>query len=133
LEHQVETFAVALLWSFRHPEHEQRIRELIHEQAPDAYVSLSCEVAPVLGEYERTATTALNSYLAVKVVSYLNKIDALLREHGFQGNFFVLNSAGGVMPTAEDGQKPVSLVTSGPTGGVMGSLELALAMGYENV
>ncbi len=133
LDQQVETFAVALLWSFRHPHHEQRIRELIHEQAPDAYVSLSCEVAPVLGEYERTATTALNSYLAVKVVSYLNKIDALLRENGFQGNFFVLNSAGGVMPTAEAGQKPVSLVTSGPTGGVMGSLELALAMGYENV
>ncbi|NYT68420.1 hydantoinase/oxoprolinase family protein [Pusillimonas noertemannii] len=133
LARKVETFAVSLLWSFRHPRHEQRIRELIHEQAPDAYVSLSCEVAPVMGEYERTATTALNSYLAVKVVSYLGKIEALLREHAFRGNFFILNSAGGVMPSTEAGQKPVALVTSGPTGGVMGSLELALAMGHENV
>ncbi len=129
----VQTFAVALLWSFRHPAHEQRVRALIREQAPDAYVSLSCEVAPVMGEYERTATTALNSYLALKVVAYLRKIDALLRERGFAGNFFVLNSAGGVMPTAEAAQRPVALVTSGPTGGVMGSLELAQAMGLKNV
>ncbi len=129
----VQTFAVALLWSFRHPAHEERVRALIHEQAPDAYVSLSSEVAPVIGEYERTATTAMNSYLALKVVAYLRKVDTLLRERGFAGNFFVLNSAGGVMPTAEAANRPVALVTSGPTGGVMGSLELAAAMGLKNV
>ncbi|MGH6961168.1 MAG: hydantoinase/oxoprolinase family protein, partial [Dongiaceae bacterium] len=98
-----------------------------------AYVSLSSEVAPVMGEYERTATTSLNSYLALKVVAYLRKVDALLRERGFKGNLFVLNSAGGVMPAAEATKKPVALVTSGPTGGVMGSLELANAMGLSNV
>lgn len=129
----VQTFAVSLLWSFRRPEHEQRIRELILARQPDAYVSLSSEIAPVLGEYERTATTAMNSYLALKVVDYLGKVDRLLRERGFTGHFFVLNSAGGVMPTEEAGHKPVALVTSGPAGGVMGSLELAQAMGYGNV
>lgn len=129
----VQTFAVSLLWSFRHPAHEQRVRELIREQAPEAYVSLSCEVAPVIGEYERTASTAMNSYLALKVVAYLRRVDTLLRERGFKGNFFVLNSAGGVMPTDEAANRPVALVTSGPTGGVMGSLELANAMGLSNV
>lgn len=133
LEQGVETFAVALLWSFRNPAHEIRIREIIREVRPDAYVSLSCEVAPIIGEYERTATTALNSYLALKVVEYLRKVDALLRERGFDGNFYVLNSSGGVMPTHEAAEKPVRLVTSGPTGGVMGSLELASAMGFRNV
>jgi N-methylhydantoinase A len=129
----VETFAVALLWSFRNPAHERRVREVIEEVCPQAYVSLSCEVAPVLGEYERTSTTALNSYLALKVVEYLRKVDTLLRKRGFDGNFFVLNSAGGVMPTHEAAEKPVLLVTSGPTGGVMGSLELANAIGFRNV
>ncbi|HWK62386.1 MAG TPA: hydantoinase/oxoprolinase family protein [Eoetvoesiella sp.] len=133
LEQGVQTFAVSLLWSFRHPAHELRIRELIREQAPDAYVSVSCEVAPSIGEYERTATTAMNSYLALKVVAYLRKVDGLLREQGFKGNFFVLNSAGGVMPADEAANRPVALVTSGPTGGVMGSLELATAMGLRNV
>ena len=56
-----QTFAVALLWSFRNPAHERRIGEIIREMAPDAYVSLSCEVSPIIGEYERTATTVLNS------------------------------------------------------------------------
>lgn len=133
LEQSVQTFAVSLLWSFRHPEHELRIRDLIREQAPDAYISISCEVAPTVGEYERTATTAMNSYLAMKVVAYLRKVDGLLRGHGFKGNFFVLNSSGGVMPAEEAANHPVALVTSGPTGGVMGSLELATAMGLRNV
>ena len=114
----VETFAVALLWSFRNPAHEQRIGEIIRELRPDAYVSLSCEVSPIIGEYERTATTALNSYLALKVVSYLERVEAVLSERGFRGKFHILNSAGGVMPARDAAAKPVLLVASGPTGGV---------------
>src|SRR5262249_20941566 len=90
----VETFAVALLWSFRNPAHEQRIGEIIREIRPDAYVSLSSEVSPVIGEYERTATTALNSYLALKVVAYLEQVESVLRERGFAGKFYILNKAG---------------------------------------
>ncbi|KRB78862.1 hypothetical protein ASE00_21025 [Sphingomonas sp. Root710] len=129
----VETIAVCLLWSFRHPAHERRIREIIAEMMPKAYVSLSCDVAPVIGEYERMATTAMNSYLAPKVVSYLDQIEGLLRSRGFGGSFSVLNSAGGVMPVAEAAERPVVLVTSGPTGGVMGSLQLAKELGLANV
>ncbi len=129
----VETYAVCLLWSFRNPAHERRIGEIIGEVCPGAYVSLSCDVAPVIGEYERMATTALNSYLAPKVVSYLEQIEGLLREKRFGGAFSVLNSAGGVMPVGEAARRPVVLVTSGPTGGVMGSLQLATALGFPNV
>jgi len=133
LEHGVETFAIALLWSFRNPVHERRIGQLIAEMRPDAYVSLSCDVSPVLGEYERTATTAMNSYLAPKVVSYLSRFEDQLRERKFRGSFYVLNSAGGVIPAKEAARKPVLLVASGPTGGVMGSLYLARALGERNV
>jgi len=129
----VETFAVALLWSFRNPAHEKRIGEIIRELRPDAYVSLSCEVSPVIGEYERMATTALNSYLALKVVSYLDHVESVLRERGFEGRFYILNSAGGVMPAHEAARKPVLLVASGPTGGVLGSLQLAKTLGHRNV
>ena len=129
----VETFAVCLLWSFRNPAHERAIGAIIATICPNAYISLSCDVAPVIGEYERMATTALNSYLAPKVVSYLEQIEDLLRDKGFSGAFSVLNSAGGVMPVAAAARRPIVLVTSGPTGGVMGSLQLAKALGFANV
>ena len=128
-----ETFAVALLWSFRNPAHEERVGEIIREMRPGAYVSLSCEVSPIIGEYERTATTVLNSYLAPKVSDYLSRIETLLRQRGFRGNFNVLNSAGGVVPAAEAARKPVLLVASGPAGGVMGSLQLAHELGHRNI
>lgn len=132
-EEGVETFAVAFLWSFRNPEHERIVARIIAEEVPGAYVSLSSEVAPVIGEYERTATAALNSYLAPKVVSYLDGIEQMLRKRGFKGAFSILNSAGGVMPVAEAARRPVTLVTSGPTGGVMGSVHLAKKLGYRNL
>ncbi len=128
-----ETFAVALLWSFRNPAHEQRVGEIIGEMRPGAYVSLSCEVSPIIGEYERTATTVLNSYLAPKVADYLSRIETLLRDRGFRGNFNVLNSSGGVVPASEAARKPVLLVASGPAGGVMGSLQLAQEIGHRNI
>jgi N-methylhydantoinase A len=127
------TFAVALLWSIRNPSHERRIGAWIREMLPDAYVSLSCEVSPTIGEYERTATTALNSYLAPKVVSYLERFEKQLRQRRFSGSVYVLNSAGGVISTRDATRKPVLLVASGPTGGVMGSLHLAKSLGERNV
>ena len=90
-------------------------------------------MSPIIGEYERTATTVLNSYLAPKVADYLDRIERLLRERGFRGKFNVLNSAGGVVPASEAARKPVLLVASGPTGGVMGSLQLAQEIGHHNV
>lgn len=132
-EEGVETFAVAFLWAFRNPDHERTAARIIREEVPGAYISLSSEVAPVMGEYERTATAALNSYLAPKVVSYLDGIEQMLRQRGFRGAFSILNSAGGVMPVAEAARRPVMLVTSGPTGGVMGSVHLAKKLGYRNI
>jgi N-methylhydantoinase A len=58
----VQALAVCLLWSFRNPSHEKRVRELIAELAPGIPVSLSSEIAPKIGEYERSATVAVNAY-----------------------------------------------------------------------
>jgi N-methylhydantoinase A len=133
IEAGAQTFAVALLWSFRNPAHELRVGAMIRDMQPNAFVSLSCEVSPIIGEYERTATTVLNSYLAPKVANYLDRIESLLRDRGFRGKFNVLNSAGGVIPAREAARKPVLLVASGPAGGVMGSLQLAQEIGHHNV
>lgn len=129
-----EAFAVSLLWSFRNPAHEQRIAEIIREEVGDAaYVSLSSDVNPVLGEYERTATTVLNSYLGPTVERYLERLEKTLRDAGLRGRFSVLNSIGGVMGARDAAAKSVLLLASGPTGGVLGSHFLAQELGHRNV
>jgi N-methylhydantoinase A/oxoprolinase/acetone carboxylase beta subunit len=62
-EEEVEAVAVAFLWSFKNPAHEQRAAEILAERLPGVYLSLSSRVAPRLGDYERTATTLVNAYL----------------------------------------------------------------------
>jgi N-methylhydantoinase A len=133
LEDGVEALAVCLLWSFRNPSHERRIREIAQELSGDLFISLSSEVSPVIGEYERTATTVLNSYLGPVVKGYLERLEDQLRERGFTGTFSVLNSVGGVIGAREAAERAVLLLASGPTGGVIGSRYLAQAMGHENV
>ncbi|PFW98999.1 Acetophenone carboxylase gamma subunit [Nocardia farcinica] len=130
----ITSFAVCLLWSFRNPTHEHRIGEIVREIAGEsAYISLSSEVNPVLGEYERTATTVLNSYLGPVVERYLESLEARLRDEGLTGRFSVLNSIGGVMNARDAAQRGVLLLGSGPTGGVLGSQHLAAQLGHRNI
>ncbi|MBS1890605.1 MAG: hydantoinase/oxoprolinase family protein [Actinobacteria bacterium] len=130
----VEAFAVSLLWSFKNPEHEQRLRDLIRVAAGrDLFISLSSDVSPVIGEYERTATTVLNSYLGPVVAAYLDRLERGLRDRGFDGQFSVMNSIGGVMSAHDAAAHAVLLLASGPSGGVIGSRYLAEMLGHDNV
>jgi N-methylhydantoinase A len=130
----VTAYAVCLLWSFRNDVHERRLRKLIREIAGESvYISLSSEINPILGEYERTATTVLNSYLGPTVERYLERLERKLREAGLAGRFSVLNSVGGVMGAKEAASRAVLLLGSGPTGGVLGSYHLAKELGHNNI
>jgi N-methylhydantoinase A len=129
----VEAIAVSLLWSFRNPAHETRIKEIVRELAPEIYLTVSSELAPVLGEYERTATTALNSYLGPAVRTYMTRLDDSLRDRGLKGSLRILDSGGGVITPQQCGDTPVTVLTSGPTGGVLASAQLARRIGTPNV
>ena len=133
MDQGVEAIAVCLLWSFREPRHEQRIAEIITEMAPHVYLSTSSDLAPVLGEYERTATTAMNAYLGPHVKRYMTNLETSLRERGMTGTLRILDSGGGVITPERCGQTAVSILTSGPTGGVLASAKLAQQLGTPNV
>ena len=62
---KVEAIAVCFLFSFLNPAHEQRVKEIILEEYPDVYLSLSSEVLPQFREYERFTTTGLNAYIGL--------------------------------------------------------------------
>jgi N-methylhydantoinase A len=133
LDAGVESIAVCLLWAFRNPAHERRVGELIREAGGDVYLTLSSELAPLLGEYERTATTAVNSYLGPRVRGYVRDLSRSLSERGLAGPFRVVDSGGGVITPERCGQEPVSILTSGPTGGVLASAKLAERLAIRNV
>lgn len=133
LEQGVEAIAVSLLWSFANPVHEQLIKRIVQEEAPGIFLSISSEAAPVLGEYERTATTAINAYLGPSIASYVTNLEEKLKTKGFTGIFTIMNSNGGVIPAQEARESAVSLLTSGPAGGVLASVRLAEQLGFPNV
>ena len=100
----VESVAVCLLHSYANSVHEERLGQLLRQQFPKAYVSLSHEILREFREYERTSTTVLNSYVGPIVNRYLVSLEKMLGDAGFLGTFRVMQSNGGVM-SAEDGEK----------------------------
>ncbi|HZQ07788.1 MAG TPA: hydantoinase/oxoprolinase family protein [Anaerolineae bacterium] len=128
-----EAIAVSLLWSFLYPAHEQRIREIIHALYPNVLVSLSHELAPVIKEYERTATTVINAYLGQVTGRYLASLVERLKANGFQHEPVVMQSSGGVVPVQQAQERAVSLLSSGPAGGVMGAVALGKALGHRDL
>jgi N-methylhydantoinase A len=130
---RVQAIAVCLLWSFRNPVHERRIRDIIHELYPSLHVSLSCEVAPVPGEYERTSTTVINSYAGDITRSYLENLSAALSGKGFIGPLLVMQGYGGLVDAADAARRPVTMLECGPVAGVVASQALGRTLDHPNV
>jgi N-methylhydantoinase A len=129
----MKSLAISFLWSFVRPEHELEAARLVREEWPDVFLTASSELAPVIGEYERTATTVINSYLGPVISRYIELLEQRLHDTGFRGDFTVLDSTGGVMEAREAGERAVSMIMSGPAGGVLASSALARRLDYPNV
>ena len=127
----VKSIAVMFLFSFVNSEHERRAGEIVREEFPDVdHVSLSHEVMARGPEFERVSTTLVNAYVAPKISLYIGRLQDRLRAAGYAGPLLIMQSTGGVMPPEYVSRRAVSLLGSGPTGGVMGS---ALAAGKVGV
>lgn len=121
-----ESLAVVFLFSYVNPAHELRARELIAEEFPEvAHVSLSHEVMAKGPEFERTSTTLVNAYVAPRIAHYTSQLTERLRSAGYDGELLIMASNGGVMPPSYVGRRAVTLLGSGPTGGVMGAARAA--------
>jgi len=123
----VDAIAVATLFSFANPEHEQRIQALVRELAPDVYVGRSSAVSGEPREYQRFATAAVNAALAPVLDPYIRGL-----EHRLDGTrLFVMQSNGGVSTAQRSvGEHAHRLVLSGPAAGVIGGAREAAAAGH---
>lgn len=129
----VEAVAIAFLWSIANPAHELKVKELCLNMAPNLFISCSSDVAPRMGEYERTTATVINSYIGPISVRNLRSTDAKLRTLGFARPLFIMQCIGGAAPLNEVERYPLLTLGSGPVGGIMGSAYLASLLGHNNV
>ena len=129
----VEALAVSFLWSFYNAAHERRVGELIREIAPSVYVTLSCEIAPVPGEYERTSTAAINAYAGRIARDYVTSLRALLKGRGYDGPLLVMQGYGGLLPAEEAAGRAVGMLECGPAAGVIGSRHLGQLMADDDI
>lgn len=119
---KVEAIAVCFLFSFLNPAHEQRVKEIIKEEYPEVYISLSSEVLPQFREYERFTTTGLNAYIGPTTSKYIRQLEKTLKEQGYAAKVHLMQSFGGVASAEAAQEKPVNLLLSGPVGGVLGAV-----------
>jgi N-methylhydantoinase A len=133
LDEGVDALGVSTLWSFVNPTTERRIGEVIRRLRPDLFVTLSHEIAPVVGEYERTSTVALNARLGPVVSRYLDNLRSRLEDAGFRGTLLVAQAYGGVLPFDEATTRPVGMIESGPVSGLVGSQNLGELIGFRNI
>ncbi len=133
LDEGVDAIAVSLLWSFKNPAHEQRIKELVHELSPDTQVSISSDLVPVIGEYQRTVTTVINASLNRITSQHLDRLEQKLHEGGFGLSPLIMQSTGGVVTFNRASEESASLLSSGPAGGLIGCLVSGMQKGYPKV
>lgn len=119
---KVEAIAVCFLFSFLNPAHEQRVKEIIQEEYPEVYISLSSEVLPQFREYERFTTTGLNAYIGPTTAKYIKQLQQTLKDQGYRAKVHLMQSFGGVASAESAQEKPVNLLLSGPVGGVLGAI-----------
>lgn len=130
---RVQSIAVCFFHAYANPAHELRTADLIHEVFPEAFVSLSHAVSGEWREYERTSTSVLNAYVMPRVGRYLTALEDGLRERHYAGTVNIVQSTGGMMPSAVAHQTPVRSLQSGPAGGVIGAAAMGAVLGYPNV
>lgn len=117
----IEALSVSLINAYTNPDHEKRIAELAAGILDGVPISLSSDVLPELREYERTITTVANAYVQPQVSKYVDNLERELDSSGIDGDLYILRSDGGLMPSGAAAQNPVSLLLSGPAGGVSGA------------
>ena len=128
-----DAIAICFLWSFRQPEHEQRVREMVRRIAPDVFVSCSIDIAPKWGEYERVTATALNAYIGPVMSRYLSSLDRRLRQHGYRQPLQITQCGGGSVSVEKAMHAPLLTLDSGPVSGVTASVFFGKLIGEPNV
>src|SRR5882672_6831084 len=130
----IESLAVCLLFSFLHPQHEARVREIVLEEMPHLSVSLSSDIVPQIREYYRLSTTVINAYLQPILARYIAQLNRRLNAAGLgTKQKYIMQSNGGMATFATAARKAVTTVLSGPAGGVTAGAYACRMTAFQNI
>ncbi len=129
----VEAIAVCFLHAYANPDHEKAAVEAIRALWPEVAVIASHEVIQEWREYERTNTAVLSAYVLPTARRYLERLEHLLKGHGIQKPPFIMQSNGGIATAAAAKANPITLIESGPVGGILGAAKLGELIGETNM
>lgn len=142
-----EAVAVCLLFSFANNQSELAVESAMRRRGIQAPISLSHRILPEFREFERASTVVVNAYLQPVMGSYLQGLDANVknwlkqRQHTTESEkadngetrVFVMQSSGGITSLASASRQPVRTVLSGPAGGVVGAAGAGRRSGFDKI
>jgi N-methylhydantoinase A len=129
----VAAVAIAFLYSFVRPEHEQAAKRILQEELPEAFICASHEIAPEFREFERLSTAVVNAYLGPVMKRYIERLGTRLAALGMRAAPHMTQSNGGVIGFAAAAAMPVRTVLSGPSTGVVGAQAVGRAAGFSDL
>lgn len=130
---EIESVAVCLINSHLAPDEERKVADALRALLPGVYVSASVDLSPELGEFERTSTAVVNSYVGPVVHTYVTELNDGLRQRDITAPFSIMQSSGGLLDARSVAEKPVQIIESGPAAGVIAVQKLAQLLALDNV
>lgn len=128
-----DSAAILFANAYANPANEQAAASIVRALWPNPHVAVSSEILPEIREFERFSTTALNAYLQPEVSGYFYRLENALKQGGFDGEFMIVQSNGGVMAVDTACRLPVRTALSGPAAGVIAAGYIAGVAGFRNV
>jgi N-methylhydantoinase A len=129
----VQAVAICLLHSYSDPRHERAVLERVRELWPEVSVVASHQITREWREYERTSTAVLSTYVQPVAERYLTRLADRVRERGFDGQLYIMQSNCGVDSVEKTKEIPITMIESGPASGFWGAAELGRLIGEPNV
>ncbi|MDX6657531.1 MAG: acetone carboxylase, beta subunit [Solirubrobacteraceae bacterium] len=137
LDEGVEGIAISLIFSYRNPGHEQRVRAIVEEEKARRGVDGACpvfvssELYPSRRDFPRLNTTVIEAYAAEPSRGTLRAVRDRTKDRGAAFELRVMASHGGTISI--DADQLATTLVSGPIGGVVGARWLADRIGLTNV
>ncbi|WP_338425800.1 hydantoinase/oxoprolinase family protein [Sphingopyxis kveilinensis] len=125
----IDAVAIVLLHCYANRTHELRVKQIVQQRLPHAFVTASHELSQEYREYERSSTAVANAYVGPVVSHYLRGIDGHLQGAGFDGAFLVVQSTGGLYESDQAQRECVRMLESGPAAGLIGAQALCRELG----
>ena len=128
-----EAVAICLLNAYANPAHERALADLVGRRLQHVVLTCSSETAPEFREYERASTTVIAAHVQPVISEYLERFERHLASRGFSGNFSLMQSNGGRLPSTGMRRNPVTALFSGPAAGVMGAVRQSVQSGFTDL